>query len=48
MPDEAAVITEILRSTGVYDWALSKVKSEEEMIVLFQDDFEGLIELCQQ
>ena len=32
MADETTVITEILKSTGVYDWAVSKVKSEAEII----------------
>ena len=38
----------ILLSMGVYSLALAYVGSEAELIQMFQDDFEGLVNLCQQ
>ena len=46
MPDETAEILEILRSIGLYDWLANKVKSEPELIDMFQNDFAGLMQLC--
>ena len=46
MADETAEILEILRSIGVYDWLSHKVKSEAELIDMFQNDFGGLMQLC--
>ena len=46
MPDEAGVITEILRSAGVYDFVMDKVKDQAELIEIFTNDFDGLMRLC--
>jgi hypothetical protein len=46
MPDETATILAILQSIGVYDWLTAKVKSEAELIDMFQNDFGGLMQLC--
>ena len=48
MADETKAILEILRSIGVYDWAVSKVKGERELIRMFTDNFESLMNLCQE
>jgi|APSaa5957512576_1039674.scaffolds.fasta_scaffold79696_2 hypothetical protein len=48
MPNEAGVITEILRSAGVYDFVMGKVKNQAELIELFENDFESLVAMCQE
>jgi hypothetical protein len=48
MADETKAILEILRSIGVYDWAVSNVKDQAELIRMFKDDFESLMNLCQE
>jgi len=38
------VIVEILQAVGVYDGAREKVSSDEELVRLFDEDFEQLIQ----
>ncbi|MBL7175274.1 MAG: hypothetical protein ISS66_05550 [Desulfobacteraceae bacterium] len=47
MGEDAAII-EILRSVGVYDFIMGKVKDEGEAISLFKDDFGTLLAMCQE
>jgi hypothetical protein len=46
MPDEKT-IKQILVEVGVYSWAIAQAGGEAELIRMFQDDFEGLVNLCQ-
>lgn len=48
MPDETAAILEIMRSVGIYDFVMGKAKNLDEAVRMFRDDFEGLMQLCQQ
>lgn len=42
---EQACILEVLRSVGVYERSRSKVSSDRELAITFDQDFEKLIEL---
>ena len=44
MSDEA-VIKSILLELGLYSLAMAYVKDESELMRMFREDFEGLIEL---
>lgn len=44
--EDAKVIKEIMDSVGVWDKAMLKVGSEAELVDLFVNDFEGLLQLC--
>jgi hypothetical protein len=46
MADDEGVITEILRSIGVLDFVMGKVKDQAELIQMFKNDFESLMALC--
>ena len=48
MDDEAAAILEIMRSVGILDFVMGKVKDQAELMRMFKTDFEGLMKLCQQ
>jgi hypothetical protein len=48
MADETKAILEILRSIGVYDWVVSNVKDQAELIRMFKDDFQALVAMCQK
>jgi len=39
-----AVIVEILQAVGVYEQARERVNSDAELVELFQNDFEKLIQ----
>ena len=43
---EGAVIKQILVEAGVYSWALAQAGDEAELMRMFVDDFEGLMQLC--
>ena len=47
MQDEAA-IKQILVEAGVYSFALAMAGSEAELLRMFREDFEELINRCQQ
>lgn len=48
MPDETAAIIEIMRSVGILDFVMDRVMDLDEAVRMFRDDFEGLMQLCQQ
>ena len=48
MANESAAIVEILKTVGVYDWLSKKIQNESELIELFENDFCGLVGMCQE
>ena len=48
MADEEAAILEIMRSVGVYDFVMGKVKDEAEAVRMFREHFDQLVNLCQK
>jgi hypothetical protein len=46
MGDESAAILEIMRSIGIYDFVMDRVKDQAEAVRMFRDDFENLKTIC--
>lgn len=48
MADETAAILEIMRSVGIYDFVMDRVKDQDELAHLFVNDFEKLMNICME
>ena len=46
MSDETAAVLKIMKTVGVYDFVMSKVKDQAKAVRMFRDDFQSLLVQC--